>query len=100
MNHVDLPLQGTPQPEPSRTTAATAGASSDKAMSLPLSDRAMSLPSSKVQDGHRQRKALVYIRQSTPQQVIDHRESADRQYSLVHRATFLGWAPDRVEVVD
>src|SRR5205814_2409999 len=28
------------------------------------------------------------------------RESTDRQYSLVHRATFLGWSSDRVEIVD
>jgi len=48
------------------------------------------LPSAKVKDGHRQRKAIVYIRQSTPQQVLEHRESADRQYSLVHRAALLG----------
>ncbi len=64
------------------------------------SDMAMSLPSSKVKDWHRQRRAIVYIRQSTPQQVIDHRESADRQYSLVHRAVALGWSQDQVEIID
>jgi DNA invertase Pin-like site-specific DNA recombinase len=63
-------------------------------------DSLLSLPSGKVQESHRQRKAIVYIRQSTPQQVLEHRESADRQYSLVHRAAVLGWPPDRVEVVD
>ena len=63
-------------------------------------DVARSLPSSKVKDCHQQRKAIVYIRQSTPQQVLEHRESADRQYALVHRATLLGWPADRVEVVD
>ena len=63
-------------------------------------DVARSLPSSKVKDVHQQRKAIVYIRQSTPQQVLEHRESADRQYSLVHRAALLGWPPDRVEIVD
>lgn len=63
-------------------------------------DMAMSLPSSKVRDWHLQRKAIVYIRQSTPQQVIDHRESTDRQSALVHRAAFLGWPQERVEVVD
>ena len=60
----------------------------------------LSLPSSKVKDWHLQRKAVVYIRQSTPQQVLEHRESADRQYSLVYRAELLGWPADRVEVVD
>src|SRR5436305_6265653 len=63
-------------------------------------DVAVALPSSKGKDGHRQRKAIVYIRQSTPQQVLEHRASTDRQYSLVHRAALLGWPADRVEVVD
>jgi len=60
----------------------------------------MSLSSSKVAAGHLQRKAIVYIRQSTAQQVLEHRESADRQYSLVQRAVLLGWSQERVEVVD
>jgi DNA invertase Pin-like site-specific DNA recombinase len=55
---------------------------------------------SKVQACHLQRRAVVYIRQSTPQQVIEHRESADRQYSLVHRAVDLGWPTAQVEVID
>ncbi len=64
------------------------------------SDRAMSLHPTKVRDWHLRRKTVVYIRQSTPQQVLDHRESADRQYGLVQRAALLGWPPGRVEVVD
>jgi DNA invertase Pin-like site-specific DNA recombinase len=60
----------------------------------------MSLASPKIRSWHLQRKAIVYIRQSTPQQVLDHRESADRQYGLVHRAAALGWPCDGVEVVD
>jgi DNA invertase Pin-like site-specific DNA recombinase len=63
-------------------------------------DGALALPSSKVKDWHKHRKAIVYIRQSTPQQVLQHRESADRQYALVQRAALLGWAADRVEIVD
>jgi DNA invertase Pin-like site-specific DNA recombinase len=58
------------------------------------------LPSLQVQEGHLLRKAIVYIRQSTAQQILEHRESADRQYALVHRAALLGWPKDRVEVVD
>ena len=64
------------------------------------SDIPMSLSSPKVRPWHLQRKAIVYIRQSTPQQVLDHRESADRQYGLVHRAAALGWPHAGVEVVD
>lgn len=56
--------------------------------------------STKVQACHLQRLAVVYIRQSTPQQVIDNRESTERQYALVHRAVDLGWAASRVEVID
>jgi DNA invertase Pin-like site-specific DNA recombinase len=63
-------------------------------------DLAMALLSTKVRDWHLQRKALVYVRQSTPHQVLEHRESADRQYGLAQRAALLGWPPDRVEVVD
>jgi DNA invertase Pin-like site-specific DNA recombinase len=64
------------------------------------SDMALSLPSPKIRPWHLQRKAVVYIRQSTPQQVLEHRESADRQYGLVHRAAALGWPEGGVEVVD
>src|SRR5437764_8955689 len=64
------------------------------------SDMGLSPASPKVRPWHLQRKAIVYIRQSAPQQVLDHRESADRQYGLVHRAAALGWPQGGVEVVD
>src|SRR5438105_15788025 len=64
------------------------------------SDMPMSLLSPKIRSWHLQRKAIGYIRQSTPQQVLDHREPADRQYGLVPPAAALGWPPDCVEVVD
>lgn len=63
-------------------------------------DMPLSLTSPKIRNWHWQRKAVVYIRQSTPQQVVEHRESADRQYALVQRACGLGWSKDRVEVID
>src|SRR5947209_465486 len=40
-------------------------------------DVGMSLLPGKIKDWHLQRQAIVYIRQSTPQQVLEHRESAD-----------------------
>jgi DNA invertase Pin-like site-specific DNA recombinase len=43
---------------------------------------------------------LVYVRQSTTQQVLDHRESTARQYALVDLALRLGWPPERIEVID
>jgi DNA invertase Pin-like site-specific DNA recombinase len=57
-------------------------------------------PSSKVQDRHQERLAVVYVRQSTPQQVLDHQESTRLQYGLQRRAEALGWATDRVLIID
>ena len=41
------------------------------------------------------RHAYVYVRQSTPGQVLRHGESTDLQYALVDRAVALGWPRDR-----
>lgn len=56
--------------------------------------------SSKVKPGHLSRKALVYIRQSTAQQVLNNRESTARQYALDRRAVQLGWPVESVVIVD
>jgi DNA invertase Pin-like site-specific DNA recombinase len=55
---------------------------------------------SKVGDRHLARLAVVYVRQSTRQQVIDHGESTRLQYGLVERAVALGWPASRVLVID
>jgi DNA invertase Pin-like site-specific DNA recombinase len=44
--------------------------------------------------------AIVYIRQSTPQQILDHRESRERQYALANYAVAMGWPIDRVLIID
>jgi DNA invertase Pin-like site-specific DNA recombinase len=54
----------------------------------------------KIRPRHLDRLAIVYVRQSTPHQVASHRESADLQYQLRCRAVGLGWADDRVVVID
>ena len=54
----------------------------------------------KVGPWHRDRLAVVYVRQSTAQQVHDHQESTRLQYGLAERAVGLGWAPSRVLVID
>jgi len=59
---------------------------------IPLSD--------KITGRHRDRTAIVYLRQSTPQQVERHRESTRLQYGLVERALQLGWARERILVID
>ena len=56
--------------------------------------------STKIQPRHLDRLAIVYVRQSTAQQVILNRESTDRQYGLVRRAADLGWPESRVLVID
>jgi DNA invertase Pin-like site-specific DNA recombinase/transposase-like protein len=55
---------------------------------------------SKIRDQHFNRLAMVYVRQSSPQQVIENRESRERQYALAQFAQRLGWAPERVVIVD
>src|SRR6266699_6574857 len=58
------------------------------------------LRAEKIRAFHRERLAVVYIRQSTVQQVLEHQESTRLQYGLVSRAQALGWAADRVLVID
>ena len=43
---------------------------------------------------------MVYVRQSSPQQVLDNRESRERQYALAQFAQRLGWPAERVVIVD
>lgn len=63
---------------------------------------ALRLPSGldKITDEQRVRWLVVYIRQSSPQQVLDHQESTARQYGLVDLAVALGWPRERVLVID
>jgi excisionase family DNA binding protein len=53
---------------------------------------------SKISADHLARRACVYVRQSTPDQVQHNLESQRRQYALVNRARQLGWQD--VEVID
>ncbi len=54
----------------------------------------------KIRPEHRDRAAVVYVRQSSRQQVQEHAESTRLQYGLVERAVVLGWARSRVVVID
>ena len=49
---------------------------------------------------HLQKKALIYIRQSTPHQQISNQESLRLQYALKERAQRLGWHPQDIEIID
>jgi DNA invertase Pin-like site-specific DNA recombinase len=53
-----------------------------------------------VTSEHLRRLAYLYVRQSSLQQVHDHRESTARQYDLKRRAHALGWPPDQIVVID
>jgi DNA invertase Pin-like site-specific DNA recombinase len=61
---------------------------------------AHNLRSEKIQAVHLDRLAVVYVRQSTLQQVLEHQESTRLQYGMVDRAEALGWQPERVLVID
>jgi len=54
----------------------------------------------KIADHHRSRSAYVYLRQSTPGQVLHHQESTERQYALREKAQELGWSPDSIRTLD
>src|SRR5258707_13059964 len=53
-----------------------------------------------VSPQHLQRKALIYIRQSTPHQVLTNQESLQLQYALQQRALELGWRAEDIELID
>src|SRR5262249_1417607 len=55
---------------------------------------------SKIEPWHLQRPAVVYVRQSSPQQVINHKGSAEVQANLPNSAGAWGWPPPRVVVVN
>jgi len=56
--------------------------------------------SSKITRQHHERDAYVYVRQSSPQQVLHNLESQRNQYALVQRAIALGWPAAQVHVID
>jgi DNA invertase Pin-like site-specific DNA recombinase len=49
---------------------------------------------------HLARKAVIYLRQSTPHQVLSHQESLRLQYGLHERAYQLGWPPEAIDIID
>ncbi len=55
---------------------------------------------SKIQSSHLQRKAVVYIRQSSIQQVENNVESGKRQYQLKEQAIGLGWKENECIFID
>jgi DNA invertase Pin-like site-specific DNA recombinase len=54
----------------------------------------------KINASQLRRDAYLYIRQSTPRQVLENSESTKRQYALRQRAVALGWPLERIHVID
>jgi DNA invertase Pin-like site-specific DNA recombinase len=54
----------------------------------------------KIQPRHLERWALIYVRQSHPQQAQRHPESAQVQANLRERALVWGWPAERIRVLD
>lgn len=54
----------------------------------------------KITADHLKRDAYLYIRQSSPRQVTEHKESTQRQYALRNRAVAAGWPVERIRVID
>ncbi|HEY5620766.1 MAG TPA: recombinase family protein, partial [Candidatus Bathyarchaeia archaeon] len=53
-----------------------------------------------ITPAHLARKALIYIRQSTLQQVLSNQESLRLQYALRLKALELGWQTNDIEIID
>ncbi len=53
-----------------------------------------------IQQRHTTRRAAIYIRQSSPQQVLTNQESLRLQYALKQRATELGWHESSIDIID
>jgi DNA invertase Pin-like site-specific DNA recombinase len=58
------------------------------------------MPELKITNAHLERDAYLYVRQSTPRQVLENTESTLRQYALRERAVALGWPFERVHIID
>jgi DNA invertase Pin-like site-specific DNA recombinase len=54
----------------------------------------------KISSSHRDRAALVYLRQSSMAQVREHTESTRSQYALADKAAALGWPRTSIDVID
>lgn len=70
---------------------------SDRKSGLSISSKTSS---PKINHKHLSRLAIIYVRQSSQQQVLENRESRERQYALAGYASELGWPSDRILIID
>jgi DNA invertase Pin-like site-specific DNA recombinase len=83
---------------PDETTRIPTSSAEDRTPAC--TGRPAALRSPKILDLQLDRLAVIYIRQSDPQQILNHPESRERQYALADHAVALGWPRDRVLVID
>lgn len=67
---------------------------------MSASQLSVPLIAEKILARHRDRLAIVYVRQSTTRQMLQNQESTKLQYALVERACQLGWPREQVVVID
>jgi DNA invertase Pin-like site-specific DNA recombinase len=60
----------------------------------------MMLTPDMLSPAQRERRAYVYVRQSSPKQVRENTAGRQNQYALVERARALGWPRERIHVID
>src|SRR5262245_58316815 len=84
---------------PDTATRARAGGALDRRDDGPDS-LLTGLGPAKIGLRHLERLAVVYVRQSSVHQVVEHRESKARQYLLGDHAVRLGWPRERVQIID
>jgi DNA invertase Pin-like site-specific DNA recombinase len=53
-----------------------------------------------LSDRHLSKLAIVYVCQSSTQQILDHKESRERQYALADYTATLGCPSERILVID
>ena len=80
-----------------KTAERSAGA---KPAPAPLNVSVSPTSSSKILPGHLEKLAIVYVRQSSHQQILDHRESTARQYAFADQAAAFGWPRKRILTID
>jgi DNA invertase Pin-like site-specific DNA recombinase len=83
-----------------RRSTGSAAAFSPPAHALARPGEAAAVTAADITSAHLARQAVVYVRQSTIEQVTNNLESQRRQYGLVDRAVALGWPRPQVVVID
>lgn len=65
-----------------------------------MNETALTHGGDKIQASHRLRLACIYIRQSSPSQLRDNKESLRLQYQLLEKAERRGWSKTNIRIID